>query len=233
MADIRQTNFRIDQETADKFRKFCEENNMSQAIGFDYLMQLLSIDAAAEASPGQRTAIEDFKKLIKGVTNAYVASVTLCGETEARIKAQFQALIDSKEMTIADLQSKAATLEESKKQAEKQAEAAAKAAGQAIKDAEAAKKQSDTSERLCDAKDETIAELREKLIGYEDLKQAHTELQEKSADLDRQVSDLQRQLRDQQKDHEYELKSAIMEKEREYIEKISRLQAELNLLKQQ
>ena len=233
MADIKQANFRIDQETADRFRKFCEENNMSQALGFDYLMQLLSIDAAAATSPGQRTAIEDFKKLIKSITEAYVTSVTLCGETEARIKGQFQALLDSKDSIIQDLQDKSADLESARQQAVTQAEAAVKDASQAVKDAETAKKQAETAERLCDAKDETIAELREKLVGYGDLKQAYTDLQEKASELDLQVSDLRQQLKDQQKDAEYTLKTTIMEKERDYIEKVSRLQAELDLLKQQ
>lgn len=35
MGEIKQTNFRIDQEAADAFRKFCEENGMNQAQGFD------------------------------------------------------------------------------------------------------------------------------------------------------------------------------------------------------
>ena len=231
MADIKQTNFRIDQETADKFRKFCEENGLNQAQGFDYLVQLIAIDNAVAASPGQKTEIEAFKKLVKDITDAYVKSVTLCGETEARVRDQFQALLSSKDSTIKDLQDKAADLEDAKQQAVAQATAAAKAAAQAVKDADTAKKQADTAERLCDAKDETIAELREKLVGYEDLKLAHAELQDKAADLDHQASDLRQQLKDQQKDSEYALKTAVMEKEREYIEKISRLQAELELLK--
>ena len=59
MGEIKQTNFRIDQESADAFRKFCEENGMNQAQGFDHVMQVLELDRAKEAVPSRATEIED------------------------------------------------------------------------------------------------------------------------------------------------------------------------------
>ena len=41
MGEIKQTNFRIDQESADAFRKFCETNGMNQAQGFDHMIQVM------------------------------------------------------------------------------------------------------------------------------------------------------------------------------------------------
>lgn len=44
MGEIKQTNFRINAETADAFRKFCEEQGMNQAQGFDHIMQIVELD---------------------------------------------------------------------------------------------------------------------------------------------------------------------------------------------
>lgn len=37
MGEVRQTNFRVDQDTADKFREFCAAAGMNQAQGFDHV----------------------------------------------------------------------------------------------------------------------------------------------------------------------------------------------------
>ena len=39
MGEIKQANFRIDSDTADAFRAFCEQKGMNQAQGFDHVMQ--------------------------------------------------------------------------------------------------------------------------------------------------------------------------------------------------
>ena len=51
MAEAKQTNFRIDPETADAFRKFCDDNGYTQAQGFDHLMDVLMMDEAKKAAP--------------------------------------------------------------------------------------------------------------------------------------------------------------------------------------
>ena len=42
MGEVKQTNFRVDQDTADKFREFCAAAGMNQAQGFDHMMQVWS-----------------------------------------------------------------------------------------------------------------------------------------------------------------------------------------------
>ena len=67
MGEVKQTNFRIDQTTADAFRKFCEQNGMSQAQGFDHIMQIVEMDRAKAVAPGRATEIEGFEKSIKDI----------------------------------------------------------------------------------------------------------------------------------------------------------------------
>lgn len=240
MADIKQANFRLDQAAADGFRKFCEENNYSQAEGFDYLMQLLAMNRTMSTSPSRKTEIESFKKSIESITQTYLASVDLCTDTEARIRSQYDALILSKDGIISDLQEKADSLEASAQQATSAAQASAKAAAQAIKDSAAAQKQADTAEQLCAEKDATITNLKEKISDYNALKKGYEDAQTKLADLSTEIDTLRRNAENQKRDAELALANAVMAKEREYIDKLreadmetARLQAEVKFLREQ
>ena len=61
MGEIKQTNFRINAETADAFRKFCEEQGMNQAQGFDHIMQIVELDRAKGMIPERQIEIEEFE----------------------------------------------------------------------------------------------------------------------------------------------------------------------------
>ena len=61
MGEIKQTNFRVDQDTADAFRNFCEEHGMSQAQGFDHVMQVVEMDLAKELHRTGRLRLKDLK----------------------------------------------------------------------------------------------------------------------------------------------------------------------------
>ena len=220
MADTRQANFRLDQETADNFRKFCEENGYSQAEGFDYLMQLLAMDRTAASAPGRKTEIESFKKSIESITQTYLASVDLCTDTESRIRSQYDAALASKDSTIVDLQDKVKGLEAAREQAVSVAEASAKAAAQAVKDESAAHKQAETAERLCTEKDETIANLKSKVIDYDDLKKNYTDAQERLTEMAAEIAELRRSAEEHKRDAEIALSNAVMAKEREYLDKM-------------
>ena len=53
MGEVKQTNFRINTEDAEKFREFCNANGMNQAQGFDHIMQIIEMDKAKAANSGK------------------------------------------------------------------------------------------------------------------------------------------------------------------------------------
>ena len=61
MGEVRQTNFRVDQDTADKFREFCAAAGMNQAQGFDHVMQVLELDRAKEAVQAGQQRLRNMK----------------------------------------------------------------------------------------------------------------------------------------------------------------------------
>ena len=85
MGEVKQTNFRIDQDSAAAFRKFCEDNGMNQAQGFDHVMQVVELDRAKTAAPGRATEIESFEKSVKDIMAAYLNSLEI-NAAPARIR---------------------------------------------------------------------------------------------------------------------------------------------------
>lgn len=194
MGEIRQTNFRIDQETADVFRKFCEDNGLNQAQGFDHIMQVVEMDRAKSAVPERLVEIEAFEKCTKDLINAYLNSLEICKSTEERVREQFASALERQDKTISDLQSKTDELRDAKASAEQTAASAAQAAAQAIKEEEAARKQADTATKLATEKDRTISTLADKLsiaeekaAGFDELKRSEEQAQATIADLKKDI----------------------------------------------
>ena len=163
MGEIKQTNFRIDQATADAFRKFCEENGLNQAQGFDHIMQVVEMDRAKAAAPERLTEIEEFERYVKNIMATYLNSVELCQNSEVRIREQFSSSLDRKDKTIDDLRAKAEQLQAEKDAAESVAAEAVKAKEQAEKDAAIAEKIRIAAEKTAEDKSTIAATLASRL----------------------------------------------------------------------
>ena len=189
---IDQTNFRIDQETADQFRKFCKDNGMSQAQGFDHLMRILELDRAKTVFPGSEKDLETFEMYVKKITESYLRSVEDYNNAKELAHEQYASLLESKDQTIADLQKKTADLQDAKTAAEQTASSAAKAAAQAVKEAQAAREQAETANKLVSEKDKTISTLADKLSIAESKAAGYDELNQKAMSAFEQIKELNR-----------------------------------------
>lgn len=196
MGDIRQTNFRIDQDTADAFRRFCEENGMNQAQGFDHIMQVIEMDKAKIATPGRATEIEGFEKSIKDIMTAYLNSIEINNNAEARIREQFASSLDRKNKTIDELREKVEQLQVEKEAAEIAQATAEKAQAtaeerekNATEQMESAKKTAADQERINDMLTKQLADATEKLDGYDDLKTSEIDLKNQIKDMKHKVQD--------------------------------------------
>ena len=168
MGDIIQTNFRIDQETADLFRKFCKDNGLNQAQGFDHLIQVMELDRAKAMVPTSSKDIEEFEMYVKKVTAAYLKSVEDYNTARETAREDFASALESKDKMISSLQEKAEQLAEGKKILEEVTATARAERDQAVKDATAAKEQAETVSKLADEKDKTILNLTDKLSSAEE-----------------------------------------------------------------
>lgn len=196
MGEVKQTNFRINQDTADAFRRFCEENGMNQAQGFDHVMQVVELDKAKATTPGRATEIEGFEKSVKDIMAAYLNSIEINNNAEARIREQFASSLDRKDKTIDELRTKVEELQASKADAETaraEAEKAQAAAEEREKNAteqmEAAKKTASDQERINSMLTVQLTDATAKLDGYDTLKESETALKSEVAELKHQISE--------------------------------------------
>ena len=241
MSEVKQVNFRINTETADAFRKFCEENGLNQAQGFDHIMQVLELDRAKAVTPGRITEIENFEKSVKNIMSAYLYSLEINNTAEERIQEQFKSSLESKDKAIADLQMKSEELRLSKEYTESRYREATATAEQAQKDAKTSKEQAETASKLAAEKDKTVATLADKLAiseekaaGYDNLLAEKTSLEttlaKVTSEYEAKVADLEikmeRSLSDAKKDAALAMANAVMEKEREMQDAMRKIEME-------
>ena len=83
---------------------------MNQAQGFDHLIQVLELNNAKAATPGRAVEIENFERLLKEILSAYIGSIELSSNAEARVLERFQSDLKRKDKTIDELREKIETI---------------------------------------------------------------------------------------------------------------------------
>lgn len=196
MGEVKQTNFRINQETADAFRKFCEDNGMNQAQGFDHVMQVVELDRAKAAVPTRITEIEGFEKSVKEIMGAYLHSIEINQNAEGRIREQFASSLDRKDKTIDELREKVEQLQAEKEAAYAARDVAEKAQAtaeerekNAAEQMDAAKKTAADQERINAMLTAQLADATEKLDGYDALRASEIALKADVANLKHEVKE--------------------------------------------
>lgn len=229
MGDIKQTNFRVNEDTADAFRKFCADQGISQAQGFDHAMDVLKLDQAKGIVPERKTEIEDFEMYVKKILEAYLQSLEINANAEKRAKEQFAGELSRREHDVDELRSRVDQL-----QAEKDAAEAAVASAVTAKEiaekneqiatnqAETAKKNSTDQEKIIAMLNANLAEKEKMLTGYADLAAAEQAAQKK-------VHELEQALNDAKKDHANEIKALKKDAEMEQERAVAAKERELSV----
>ena len=112
MGDIKQTTFRLSKDATERFKEYCEQNQLTAAQGFDYLMEVLALDNARASLNTRETEISNFEQHAKALISAYLHSLELNENAEARIRDQFAAQVESQTRTIAEYQNKISEMEQ-------------------------------------------------------------------------------------------------------------------------
>lgn len=244
MGDIRQANFRVDQDTADRFRSFCEENGLNQAQGFDHIMQIVELDKAKAVTPDRVTEIESFEKSVKDIMAAYLTSIEINDNAEARIREQFASDLLRKDKTIDELREKIGTLQIEKDEATLARDAAIGAQAQAeeraktsVEQMEAAKKTASDQERINAMLTTQLADATGKLDGYDALKASESDLSKKLEETIRSIADYKKDaemvLKEAKAEAQRDKERALEEKERELTEQKTSAEAMLKQVQTQ
>lgn len=176
MGEIKQANFRIDEDTAARFRAFCEENGYSQAQGFDHVIEVLELNGAKDAIPERSVDIETFEMHTKAIMDAYLKNLEITAQTQARVREDFASSIDKNEKLIKDLQKKIELLTEDNKSLSKELATADNEARQAVKEKQSVKTLLDESYKVRDMLQRDIEALNAKLTELNSAKDEASQL---------------------------------------------------------
>lgn len=210
MGEIKQTNFRIDSETADAFRAFCEEKGMNQAQGFDHVMQVLELNQAKTAIQGRCVEIEEFETSVKAILSAYLNSLEINQNAEVRVREQFASELTRKDARIVELQKKCEELQAAKKKAEAEASEKAQQENILAEQLEMVKKGAADQEQINTMLNEKLTEALKNLKNFEGLQRSEAGLKEEVQQLKQELQETASALSHYQKLHE---ESASREKE--------------------
>ncbi len=120
--ELKPKSFRIDDETAEKFKE------ISAAIGSNQQQTLAKLIEAYEFQSGKailtdkKADIEEFEKYITAITRKYMGSLEDNQNLSQTIRTEFDALLSSKDVTIQDLQGKLTVAKQSNEEAASKAQ---------------------------------------------------------------------------------------------------------------
>ena len=196
--ESKQVNFRIDPDSAEAFRLFCTTHGMNQAQGFDHLIQVLELNNAKAATPGRAVEIENFERLLKEILSAYIGSIELSSNAEARVLERFQSDLKRKDKTIDELREKIETIAGEKNNQDaaltalKEEQVRTKEQAQhAISQLESAKKATADQEEINRILQEQNQQLQEKASRYDSLKKSDDANKEENTKLQLRIRELE------------------------------------------
>lgn len=104
--ELKPKSFRIDDETARKFKEISENIGGNQQEAMAKLIEAYEFQAGKAILTDRRQDIDKFESYVMAMTRMYMGSLEDCQNMAETIRAEFDALLKSKDSIIQDLQEK-------------------------------------------------------------------------------------------------------------------------------
>lgn len=232
--ELRPKSFRISDETAEKFKEISAQIGGNQQETLAKLIEAYEFQAGKAVLTDKKACIEDFEKYVTCITRMYMGSLEDNQNITKTVKAEFKALLESKDMTIQDLQSRcerAELAEQTAKETEERAEEDLKQSADEVArlKKELEKQQKDYELRLAtleEAKNslsELCASLNKQLSEVEPIKAQLKELNALKAEL----SDFKAQAKESEFAHKqslFDLKEQLQHEKMQHLAEIEEYQ---------
>ena len=140
MAEVKPRSFRIDEETAEKFKKICLEAGLNQQDALAKLIESYELQAGKTVLTEKRDDIEVFERYTSLLVQKYMGALEEIQDSRETIRSEFKAQLDSKDALICDLQAQKKAAEEAKQQVTADAKKATDEADKLRKDLETEQK---------------------------------------------------------------------------------------------
>lgn len=115
--EVKPKSFRIDDETADKFKKIATDIGGNQQQTLSKLIEAYEFQSGKAVLIDKKADIEEFENYITAITRKYMDSLEDNQNLSQTIRTEFEAQLKSKDTTIQDLQSQLTTAKQLKEDA--------------------------------------------------------------------------------------------------------------------
>lgn len=260
--EIKQQNpvrsLRISDDVMGKFKVIQDELHLTHDTALKMLIDGYELEMAKNAIPDRETEISNFQMKASELVEAFIHSLQLNQDAEARVRSSFELQLQTKDKTISGLYEKVEALKtENEAQRSEVAEAKEKLSEtlktlqNAEKEAQKAESSLSTSNALIEAKNAEIERLSSETVAIptlkktvEDLRAENTTHKTSILDLQRTVEDMKKEaervaadhekaLQIAKKDAENEKKAAVLETKEFYISKIEKKDEEISALQKE
>ena len=229
--------FRIDDETSEKFKEIAQKIGGNQQETLAKLIEAFEFQQGKAILTEKKADIEQFERYISAITNMFMLSLENNQNITETVRTEFIATLRSKEDIIIDLQEKIKILKQGQETELLKTKEITEQNKALYSELELAKKDiNDLYERLKEkdtlnhALDDTIKELKEKLLNASESITSMNEFKSKLADekalkndLQAEINNLRNELEQQKLKSELEKQQALLEQEREHEKQLQKM----------
>ena len=229
--------FRIDDETSEKFKEIAQKIGGNQQETLAKLIEAFEFQQGKAILTEKKADIEQFERYISAITNMFMLSLENNQNITETVRTEFIATLRSKEDIIIDLQEKIKILKQGQETELLKTKEITEQNKALNSELELAKKDiNDLYERLKEkdtlnhALDDTIKELKEKLLNASESITSMNEFKSKLADekalkndLQAEINNLRNELEQQKLKSELEKQQALLEQEREHEKQLQKM----------
>lgn len=101
MADeLKNRSIRIDEQTFGKFKEIASENFANQNECLNELVKVYELDQGKKLLPDRKAEIENFEALLVQIQNAFIHSLEMNHNAELRVRGEFEAQLEEKDLKL-------------------------------------------------------------------------------------------------------------------------------------
>lgn len=219
MSELKPKSFRIDDETAEKFKEISSTIGGNQQETLAKLIEAYEFQSGKAVLTEKKADIEQFEKYVTAITRMFMGSLDDNRNMQETVRAEFDALLSSKDDTILNLQVENKELKAERNQAvsvRTDLEEQIALLNGRINEYE--KRLEDAQKMIAD-QESHVSLLKEKNQQSEQNAENSKQFQSKNEELRQELAEIKRQLESRELEHQ----KSVLELEKQYTSKISEL----------
>ena len=187
--EIKAVSFRLAEDDIQKFREFADEQGLNQAEMFQSLMNSFEMAKAKGMITDRAKEIEVFQDTVNTLMNMFINSLAINQTSEERIRETLSLELNTKDKTIADLQSREKDLKIEFERIDKDLDKSLKTGNELAVNLENANKEIEQKNNIINNQQEQINTLNSIVTEYKSYKDINKELELRNIELNNKITD--------------------------------------------